>query len=44
LRLPRARLDAQLAALGKAVGPPWGAHEKEAAAAALAALACRTAP
>jgi len=39
LRTPRARLDAQLAALGKAVGPPWGAHEKEAAAAALAALA-----
>jgi len=39
LRKPRARLDAQLAALGKAVGPPWGGHEKEAAAAALAVLA-----
>lgn len=38
LRLPRARLDAQLLALRKFAGPPWGGHEKEAAAAALAVL------
>jgi len=39
LRLPSARLDAQLLALRKSAGPPWGGHEKEAAAAALAVLA-----
>jgi hypothetical protein len=38
LRIPRAQLDAQLVALGKSVGPPWGQHQKEAAAAALVAL------
>ena len=38
LRMPRARLDAQLLALRKSAGPPWGGHEKEAAAAALAVL------
>jgi hypothetical protein len=38
LGLTRARLDARLAALGKAAGPPWGKDQKEAAAAALAAL------
>ena len=39
LRITRAEMDARLAALGKAVGPPWGAYQKEAAAAAMAALA-----
>jgi hypothetical protein len=34
----RARLDAELAALGKSAGAPWGAHQKEAAAAALLVL------
>jgi hypothetical protein len=38
LGLTRARLDARLAALGKAAGPPWGKDQKEAAAAALVAL------
>ena len=38
LSLTRARLDAQLAALGKSAGPPWGKDQKEAAAAALVAL------
>jgi hypothetical protein len=38
LRLTRARLDAQLATLGKSAGPPWGKDQKEAAAAALVAL------
>jgi hypothetical protein len=38
LGVTRAQLDAQLAALGKAVGPPWGMDQKEAAAAALVAL------
>ena len=38
LRVPRARLDSQLLALRKSAGPPWGGHEKEAAAAALAVL------
>ena len=36
--MTRARLDADLAALGKSVGPPWGADQKEAAAAALVVL------
>lgn len=39
LGLPRARLDAHIAALGKAAGPPWSKDQKEAAAAALVALA-----
>jgi len=38
LCLSRANLDKQLASLGKAAGPPWGKDQKEAAAAALAAL------
>lgn len=38
LGLTRARLDAQLAVLGKAAGPPWGKDQKEAAAAALVTL------
>jgi hypothetical protein len=38
LGLPRARLDALLATLGKSAGPPWGKDQKEAAAAALVAL------
>jgi hypothetical protein len=32
------QLAALLTALGKAVGPPWGADQKEAAAAAIASL------
>jgi hypothetical protein len=38
LGVTRARLDADLAALGKAAGPPWGKYQKEAAAAALVVL------
>ena len=38
LGLARPRLDAVLAALGKAAGTPWGKDQKEAAAAALVAL------
>jgi hypothetical protein len=38
LRVTRVDLDARLAKLGKSVGPPWGKDQKEAAAAALAAL------
>jgi len=38
LGMTRARLDAQLAALGKSAGPPWTKDQKEAAAAALVAL------
>ena len=34
----RERLDAAIADLGRAAGPPWGKDQKEAAAAALAAL------
>jgi len=41
LGLTRARLDALLATLGKSAGPPWGKDQKEAAAAALVALAQR---
>jgi hypothetical protein len=39
--ISRERLDAQIADLGKAAGPPWGKDQKEAAAAALVALARR---
>jgi len=39
LGVTRARLDAKVAALGKAAGAPWGKDQKEAAAAALVALA-----
>ena len=39
LATPRAKLDATLAALGKTAGAPWGKDQKEAAAAALVALA-----
>lgn len=38
LGFTRGRLDARIAALGKSAGPPWGKDQKEAAAAALAAL------
>jgi hypothetical protein len=38
LGVTRARLDAELATLGKAVGPPWGMDQKQAAAAALVVL------
>jgi hypothetical protein len=38
LGITRARLDAQLAALGRSAGAPWRKEHKEAAAAALAAL------
>jgi hypothetical protein len=38
LGLARTALEAQLVALGKTVGAPWGKDQKEAAAAALAAL------
>ena len=38
LGLARTRLDGLIAALGKQAGPPWTQHQKEAAAAALAAL------
>jgi hypothetical protein len=38
LGIARSRLDERLAGLGKAAGAPWGAHQKEAAAAALVAL------
>jgi hypothetical protein len=38
LGVSRERLDASLARLGKSAGPPWGKDQKEAAAAALAAL------
>jgi len=31
-------MDADLAALGKAAGPPWGKYQKEAASAALVVL------
>ena len=39
LRITRGKLDARLAMLGKGAGPPWGRYQKEAAAAALVALA-----
>ena len=39
LSLTRTQLDARLAGLGKSAGPPWGKDQKEAAAAALVALA-----
>jgi hypothetical protein len=38
LKTPRASLEARIAALGKEAGAPWGKDQKEAAAAALAAL------
>ena len=38
VRSSRAELEALLVALGKTVGPPWGKDQKEAAAAAIAAL------
>lgn len=38
LGVTRARLDAGIARLGKSAGPPWSKDQKEAAAAALAAL------
>lgn len=44
LGLARRQLDARLAELGKAAGPPWGKDQKEAAAAALAALSTASKP
>jgi len=41
LGLTRAKFDAQLAAIGKAAGPPWAQYQREAAAAALVALRAR---
>ena len=38
LKTPANKLTAQLSALGKAAGPPWGKDQKEAALAALIAL------
>jgi len=38
LDVTRGQLDAQLAALGKSAGAPWGAEQKEATAAALVVL------
>jgi hypothetical protein len=38
LGLTRSRIDAELAALGKTAGSPWGKFQKEAAAAALVVL------
>jgi hypothetical protein len=38
LGVARARLDADLAVLGKAAGPPWSKYQKQAAAAALVVL------
>ena len=38
LGIARAELESRLVALGKAVGPPWGKDQKEAAAVALVAL------
>jgi len=38
LGMARAKLDARLAALGAAAGPPWTKYQKEAAAAALVVL------
>jgi hypothetical protein len=38
LGLTRAQMDARLATLGKAAGPPWAQYQKEAAAAALVVL------
>jgi hypothetical protein len=39
----RAQVDTELAAIGKAAGPPWGKYQKEAAAAALVILGRRKA-
>ena len=38
LKAPASKLIAQIAALGKSAGPPWGKDQKEAAIAALIAL------
>jgi len=38
LGVTRARLVSDLAALGKAAGPPWGKDQKEATVAAMIAL------
>jgi len=38
LATPAGRLERQIAALGKSVGPPWGRDQKDAALAALVAL------
>jgi len=41
LKTPANQLSAQISALGKAAGPPWGKDQKEAALAALIALCTR---
>ena len=41
LKTPANQLSAQITALGKATGPPWGKDQKEAALAALIALRTR---
>jgi len=41
LKTPANQLSAQISALGKAAGPPWGKDQKEAALAALIALRTR---
>ena len=41
LKTPAPKLNNQLAALGKAAGPPWGKDQKESALAAMIALASR---
>jgi hypothetical protein len=38
LAAPRERLAKQLASLGRAIGPPWGKDQKDAALAAMIAL------
>jgi hypothetical protein len=43
LATPAGRLEKQIAALGKSVGPPWGKDQKDAALAALVALEGSTA-
>src|SRR5215510_22318 len=41
LKTPAAQLSKQLAAIGKAAGPPWGKNQKDAALAAMIAFAAR---
>ena len=41
LKTPASELSKQLAAMGKAAGPPWGKDQKDAALAAMISLASR---
>ena len=41
LRIPAGEISKQLSALGKVAGPPWGKDQKDAALAAMVALASR---